>query len=170
MRDSCLTFSFIFRFCRSVPVSRAQDDAKAGSGEIIISEDNLLVVKGFNTKFLSELGPKMQIMLPKSAGAALATVVEVSSDTELRIKKEFAAEGSKSSSKIKEQIKEAKKNGRHGLSYKVLPFVDQRDMYAHVFQCLKEGGCIGIFPEGMFMSTSFIILKQYFSRWQSRSY
>lgn len=90
----------------------------------------------------------MQIVLPKSTGSALATVVEVLSDTELRIKKDFASEGSKGSTRIKEQFQEVQRTGKHGFSYKVLPFVDQRDMYAQVFQCLKEGGCIGIFPEG----------------------
>lgn len=37
---------------------------------------------------------------------------------------------------------------KDGLEYKVLPHVEQEDTYGAVFQRLKEGGTIGIFPEG----------------------
>jgi hypothetical protein len=52
----------------------------------------------------------------------------------------------------------------HGVEYKALPYIDQTkvcvgaiigrmtdtpaQMYSAVYQKLKEGGCIGIFPEG----------------------
>ncbi|KIJ44372.1 hypothetical protein M422DRAFT_252379 [Sphaerobolus stellatus SS14] len=132
----------------SIPVARAQDEAKTGSGEIWIDDDDHLLVRGEGTKFTSELSAKAQIMLPKSAGTALATVVEVISDTEVRIKKEFGGDSGKGTLRVREQVEEARQNGRRGLTYKILPFIDQKDMYANVFQCLKEGGCIGIFPEG----------------------
>lgn len=90
----------------------------------------------------------MQIMLPKSTGPALGTIVDVISDTQLRIKKEFGGDSGKVTLRIREQVEEARQAGLRGLPYKILPFVDQQDMYAHVFRCLKEGGCIGIFPEG----------------------
>lgn len=119
-----------------------------GTGEIWVSDDDPLLVQGESTKFLTELGPKMQIMLPKSTGPALGTVVDVISDTQLRIKKEFGGDSGKVTLRIREQVEEARQAGHRGLPYKILPFVDQQDMYAHVFRCLKEGGCIGIFPEG----------------------
>lgn len=131
-----------------VPVARAQDDAKQGMGQVWVSDDDPLLVQGHSTKFQTELGPKMQILLPKSTGPAIGTVVEVISDTELRIKKEFGGDSGKGTMRIREQVEEARGNGQRGLSYKVLPFVDQQEMYANVFKCLKEGGCIGIFPEG----------------------
>lgn len=34
------------------------------------------------------------------------------------------------------------------LSFKLMPYIDQHDMYGSVYKRLKEGGCIGIFPEG----------------------
>lgn len=90
----------------------------------------------------------MQLMLPKSTGPAVGTVVEVISDIQLRIKKEFGGDSGKGTLRIREQVEEARQAGHQGLSYKILPFVDQQEMYRHVFSCLKEGGCIGIFPEG----------------------
>ena len=34
------------------------------------------------------------------------------------------------------------------MKYKVLPKIDQKEVFTNVFQRLNEGGCIGIFPEG----------------------
>jgi glycerol-3-phosphate O-acyltransferase/dihydroxyacetone phosphate acyltransferase len=90
----------------------------------------------------------MQVMLSKAMGAIAAEVIEVISDTELRIKKEFGGESGKSTSKLREKVEEAKKDGKKGIAYRKLPFVDQQVMFKYVYQCLKEGGCIGIFPEG----------------------
>jgi glycerol-3-phosphate O-acyltransferase / dihydroxyacetone phosphate acyltransferase len=90
----------------------------------------------------------MQIMLPKSVNSALAEVAEIISDTELRVKKEFGGESGKGTARIRERIAEVRQEGQKGLEFKVLPFVDQQEMYRHVYQCLKDGGCIGIFPEG----------------------
>ncbi|KAI0709102.1 glycerol-3-phosphate O-acyltransferase [Earliella scabrosa] len=127
----------------SIPVVRAADDAKPGTGEISISEDDPCLVIGHGTKFTSEFTPKMQIMLPKSVGSSVAEVVEILSDTQLKIRKEFSG-----SAKIREKLSEAQAAGQQGLAYKRLPFVDQHEMYHHVYQCLTEGGAICIFPEG----------------------
>jgi glycerol-3-phosphate O-acyltransferase / dihydroxyacetone phosphate acyltransferase len=105
-------------------------------------------VLGEDTRFETELKPKMQIMLPKSAGLAAAEVVEVISDIKLRIKREFGGESGKGTSRIREKVGEARQAGKKGLEYKVMPFVDQSAMYRHVYRCLTDGGCIGIFPEG----------------------
>lgn len=131
-----------------VPVARAADDAKPGTGEIRLADDDPCLVLGHGTKFLTELAPKMQIMLPKSLNSALAEVVEVISDTEIRVKKEFGGESGKGSARFREKVKEAQAEGKNGLAFKKLPFVDQSEMYHYVYQCLKDGGCIGIFPEG----------------------
>jgi glycerol-3-phosphate O-acyltransferase/dihydroxyacetone phosphate acyltransferase len=87
-------------------------------------------------------------MLPKSVNFVLAEVAQVISDTEIRVKKEFGGDSGKGTVRIRERIAEVRKEGRKGLDFKVLPFVDQQEMYSHVYQCLKDGGCIGIFPEG----------------------
>jgi glycerol-3-phosphate O-acyltransferase/dihydroxyacetone phosphate acyltransferase len=91
----------------------------------------------------------MQIMLPKSLTSAAAEVAEVVSDTELKIKKEFAVEGSKITDKIREATE------TEGLEFRKLPFIDQQDMYRNVYDCLNRGGSIGIFPEGSSFLTDY---------------
>ncbi|KAI0721682.1 glycerol-3-phosphate O-acyltransferase [Cerioporus squamosus] len=127
----------------SIPVVRAVDDAKPGTGEITISEENPCLIIGYDTKFTTEFQPKMQIMLPRAVGSSVAEVVEILSDTQLKIRKEFSG-----IAKVRDKIKEAQAAGQQGLSYKRLPFVDQHEMYQYVYQCLTEGGAICIFPEG----------------------
>lgn len=146
-------FDFIFWLFNmltimSVPVARAADDAKPGTGFVSISPDDSCLVVGHGTKFTQEFKPKMQIMLPKTVNTAVAEVVEVISDTKLKIKREFGGESGKTTVRIREKVSELKNEGLEGLTFKTLPFVDQQQMYHHVYQCLKDGGCIGIFPEG----------------------
>jgi glycerol-3-phosphate O-acyltransferase/dihydroxyacetone phosphate acyltransferase len=81
-------------------------------------------------------------------------VVEVLSDTEVRIKREFGGESGKTTARFREAVKEAAEQQEKGIPFKNLPFVDQQEMYRHVYQRLKEGRCIGIFPEGV---SNFII-------------
>jgi glycerol-3-phosphate O-acyltransferase/dihydroxyacetone phosphate acyltransferase len=97
----------------------------------------------------------MQIMLPQSLNSAIAEVAEVLSDTELKIKREFGGESGKGTVRIREKISELQAEGTNGLEFKKLPFVDQQEMYRHVYRCLKERGAIGIFPEG---PSSFIFI------------
>ncbi|TCD69724.1 hypothetical protein EIP91_006491 [Steccherinum ochraceum] len=132
----------------SIPVARAADDAKPGTGLVYISEEDPCRILGIGTKFLSEFSPKMQVMLPKSVNSCVAEVVEVISDTEMKIKKEFGGESGKGTARILEKLKEMSAQGEKGFSFKKLPFVDQQEMYHHVYECLKASGCIGIFPEG----------------------
>ncbi|KAF5365754.1 hypothetical protein D9758_003306 [Tetrapyrgos nigripes] len=139
---------FLSRLMDSIPVSRAADDAKAGTGRVYLSEDDPCLVLGDGTKFLSEFEPRMQIMLPKSVNYCLAEVVEVISETQLRIKREFGGESGKGTARIREKIAELRAEGQTGLAFKTLPYVDQKDMYKYVYECLKRGGSIGIFPEG----------------------
>lgn len=131
-----------------VPVARAADEAKPGTGLVSLSPDDPCLVIGEGTRFKSEFTPKMQITLSKSVNSAMAEVVEVISDTKLRIKKEFGGETGKGTARIREKLAEVKAEGQDGLAFKTLPFIDQQEMYRGVYQRLKEGGCIGIFPEG----------------------
>ncbi|THH01424.1 hypothetical protein EW026_g1268 [Hermanssonia centrifuga] len=143
-----MAVGFFATLMSSIPVSRAADDAKPGTGRVSISKEDPCLVIGHDTKFLSEFTPKMQIMLPKSVNWALAEVVEVISDTELRIKKEFGGESGKGTVRIREKLAEVEAEGGRGLEFKKLPHVDQAEMYHYVYECLRNGGCIGIFPEG----------------------
>ncbi|KAG9125681.1 hypothetical protein FRC07_006651 [Ceratobasidium sp. 392] len=129
----------------SIPVARAADGAVAGTGLVSLSPDDPCLVIGTGTCFTKELAPRKQFLLPKSVGSVAAEVLEVLSDTEARIKREFGGEQGKSTARIREQVEMEEKAG---LTFKVLPHVDQQEMYGHVFKCLQDGGCIGIFPEG----------------------
>lgn len=113
-----------------------------------MSDDDPCVVVGHGTRFLEEFKPKMQIMLPKAVNSAVAEVVEVISGTELKIKKEFGGESGKGTARIREKLKELQAEGKQGFSFMKMPYVDQQEMYHHVYQCLTDGGCIGIYPEG----------------------
>ena len=148
----CLKLTGGLILCK-VPVARAADEAKPGTGLVSLSPDDPCLVIGEGTRFKSEFTPRMQIMLLKSLNSVTAEVVEVVSDTELRIKKEFGGETGKGTARIREKLAEAKAEGRNGLTFKKLPFIDQQEMYRGVYQRLKEGGCIGIFPEGRLQSS-----------------
>ncbi|KAG8864956.1 hypothetical protein FRB96_003544 [Tulasnella sp. 330] len=134
----------------SIPVARAGDYAKTGTGRIALSVDDPCLVIGYGTSFTEQLKPKMQLMFPKSVGSPVAEVLEVISDTEIRVKKEFAAgESGKKTAKITEKLNEVKStSGIDGLDYKTMPYIDQGTMYGEVYRRLTEGGAIAIFPEG----------------------
>ena len=51
--------------------------------------------------------------------------------------------------------------GLVGFEFKKLPHVDQGEMYHHVYECLKHGGCIGIFPEGLSASSCGVFRRGY---------
>ncbi|KAF7324814.1 Protein kinase domain-containing protein [Mycena kentingensis (nom. inval.)] len=133
---------FFARLIDSIPVARAADDAKPGTGRIRLSPEDPCLVIGEGTKFTSEFTPRMQIMLPKSLGSVAAEVAEVLSDTELKVKKEFSNDEGKCTGKIRDATENS------GIEFRRLPFVDQQDMYRHVYNALSGGGSIGIFPEG----------------------
>lgn len=120
---------------QSIPVVRAQDNLKPGKGKIFVDFDgDKLKIIGKGTKFTVETSTKGLIALPQSLGAA--EVVEILSDTELTIRKEF-----KDTQQIRTLLSK-------GTSYKAAHKVDQKEVYQRVFEHLSHGNCIGIFPEG----------------------
>ena len=121
----------------TVPVARPQDLAKEGKGKIYLNDRIMepLRIKGIGTEFTKQLEVGSQITLPNNVGSS--KVVEIISDTELIIKKEFKD--------LKALAMLAKPEGS---SYKCLPHVDQSQVYKAVFNTLNTGNCIGIFPEG----------------------
>lgn len=139
---------FFARMMDSIPVARAADSATAGAGVVWLSPDDPCLILGHETRFTAEFSPKMQIMLGKSLGSLIAEVSEVLSDTELKIKREFGGDSGKGTTRIRERTSELQQDGMKGVEFKKLPFVDQQEMYRNVYQCLNEGGNIGIFPEG----------------------
>ena len=121
----------------------------SGTGCIWLSPADPCLVLGEDTCFITQFAPRMQIMLPKCLNSLVAEVSEVISDTQLKIKREFGGESGKGTTRIREKVSELRQEGLKGLEFKRLPFVDQQEMYRYVYQCLKKGGSIGIFPEGV---------------------
>ena len=153
------------RIMQSIPVARAADSAKAGKGFISLHPSgDPLRLQGHGTAFKSQLQPKDQIMLPKACGHATVEVVQVISDTEVKVKKEIkdqraldmlrgkvpqpdTSKSAKSNAKAMDKVTHDLSEDK-GCKYSRLPFVDQTQMYAKVYEKLAEGGCLGIFPEG----------------------
>lgn len=143
------------KLMQSIPVARAADSAKAGKGTVSVhpSGDKLLL-QGHSSQFTKQLVVRGQILLPKATGYATAEVEEIISDTEVRIKKEFKDERAIEALKGKlpegpmDKKEGGKEPGMEGCKYQCLPYVDQTQMYASVYERLAEGGSLGIFPEG----------------------
>lgn len=122
-------------FLCAVPVIRPQDLAFAGKGRIQLlnRKSDPLRITGIDTQFRSQLNVRDAISLPKQLGSA--EVVEIISDTELIIKKEFK------DPKAIDLLAE-------GATFKCMPHVEQDSVYRCVHDELNRGQCITIFPEG----------------------
>lgn len=129
----------------AVPVERAQDMTRPGTGHIYLPnpKDEPLRLRGEGTQFLKECVPGGLIVLPSVGGksAASTEILEVVSDDELVIKREFKGNTALG------QLTGITPNGK-GTKYKTAPKVDQTEVYDAVFHRLNDGGCVGIFPEG----------------------
>lgn len=119
----------------SIPVHRAQDMLRPGTGKIYINfDENPLKVKGVDTKFTKECMHRGLLALPKSLGAC--EIDEIISDTELTLRKEFTRSDAVSTLLTR------------GSAFKVADKIDQKQVYQYVFDHLSAGNCVGIFPEG----------------------
>lgn len=130
----------------------------------MLDETDGHIVRGEGTKF-TDIKPRSQLLLPKSAGFAQAPIEEIISDTELRLKSEFTVPSKDGNSNVKATTRVRNYcTGKGGSEYKVLPHVDQEQTYGAVFDTLNKGNCIGIFPEGgSHDRTDFLPLKAGFS-------
>lgn len=152
---------FLARGIGTLPVARAMDNLKPGTGTIYlpdpINEPTLL--RGVGTNFE---GPGFEkdgtIALPTINGTShSAAIAEVRGPEELILKKPFKHRDAlgqltgrkdidndgKFSGDVSEQNPDFK-----GTKFKVAPHVDQTAVYQAVFKRLGAGGCVGIFPEG----------------------
>lgn len=130
-----------------------------------LSDDNPLLITGVDTKFTTQVKPNGQIVLPKCVNYATAPIAEVISDTELLLKSELSIPSKDGNSNIKATSRvRVQMKANEGLEYKLLPHVDQEQTFGAVFEELKRGGTIGIFPEGgSHDRTDFLPLKAGFS-------
>ncbi|KAF7864286.1 uncharacterized protein EAF02_010254 [Botrytis sinoallii] len=146
----------------AVPVGRALDMVKPGSGTIYLPDpiNDPLLIRGVGTKFD---GKEVQIggllVLPTMDGTAANTeIAEVISAEEMRLKKPFKGRNAMiqltgrtdidENGKFGDQSVKGTNEGFEGSKYKTAPKVDQTQVYDAVFDRLKGGGAVGIFPEG----------------------
>lgn len=148
----------------AVPVARALDSTKAGTGKIYLPDpdNDPFLIRGFGTQFEKEAQVGGLLVLPSVNGsAANAEISAIHSPEEIRLKKEFKGEvAMQQLTGRKDPIKQdhvdlKKANGNISLSqtfsgtaFKTAPKVDQSMVYDAVFERLETGGCVGIFPEG----------------------
>ncbi|KAI8988929.1 hypothetical protein BDB01DRAFT_574944 [Pilobolus umbonatus] len=128
---------FFARMISAIPVIRPQDLAKMGEGRIHLlnRKTEPCRITGIDTQFTRQLKARDSIILPKGAGQS--EVVEVISDTEIIIKREFKE------LKALEFLTKSE-----GTSYKCMPHIEQDSVYKCVHDELNNGRCITIFPEG----------------------
>ncbi len=122
-----------------VPVKRAQDSAKKGSGSVTVaaesSEDGVINVVGKGTKFSTELKVGDKIRFPKTALGI--KVASIENDEAMCIKVEDGVLDAIATQPFPEYV-----------TFDILQRVDQKEVFKNVLEKLASGGTIGIFPEG----------------------
>ena len=145
-------------------MARAMDSTKPAKGKIYLPDpiDDPTLIRGVDTDFEKECQIGGLIVLPSVNGtAASGEVLEIISGEEVRIKKEFKGVDPLRQLTGRTDIDERGKftNGGgggptrlvgdfQGIKFKTAPKVDQSKVYDAVFNRLKTGGCVSIFPEG----------------------
>mmetsp|Transcript_112056 Transcript_112056/g.323741 ORF Transcript_112056/g.323741 Transcript_112056/m.323741 type:complete len:679 (-) Transcript_112056:2143-4179(-) len=124
-----------------VPVKRAQDAAKPGTGKVVFSKQDfentkVLSVQGYDTKFTEQLGKKDKIR-PNGTAAAVK-VTEVVDDSTLLV----------DGTDIPEEEVDSIFGREEPVAFDILKHIDQKIVYEKVLDRLADGGCVGIFPEG----------------------
>ncbi|KAJ1673792.1 Glycerol-3-phosphate/dihydroxyacetone phosphate acyltransferase, partial [Spiromyces aspiralis] len=129
---------FYGRCLRGIPVERAADLAKLGTGSVRVPDPSQQPTRvvGIGTRFTSELKPNERIAI----GNASSRVVSVISDTELEVQ---APGFSNAGEKIVEAL-----SSKAGASFKCIPHLSYDQTYKAVYDRLNHGECVGIFPEG----------------------
>jgi glycerol-3-phosphate O-acyltransferase/dihydroxyacetone phosphate acyltransferase len=126
----------------ALPVARAMDNVRPGEGEIFLADPDgdTTLLRGRDVDF-TKLQVGSVIILPKARDESpeQQAIAGIIGPSELLLKAPFKA--SKAGEPLHDQL-------LTGISYEVLPHIDQSEMYDAVFRNLSDGGCIGIFPEG----------------------
>ena len=136
----------IARLSHAIPVIRAADRAKACDGKILSFDEASNVLTGEATcAFTTSVKKGEMIALKGMKKVAPLQVVEVESDTRVKVKPPVKPED------------EADGTGgqpttlvipTEGVSFKVIPKIDQSEIFGKTHDALCNGRCIGIFPEG----------------------
>lgn len=146
----------------AVPVGRAQDAAKPKEGLVYLPDpiNDPTLIRGVGTHFDTEAEIGGMIFLPSAKGQTSTSVdiAEINGPEEIRVKRPFKTklalfqltgrEDIDDSGKFTNQDHKGIKEGYQGTKYKLAPHIDQTKVYEAVFDRLRTGGCVGIFPEG----------------------
>ncbi|CAK0847133.1 unnamed protein product, partial [Prorocentrum cordatum] len=114
------------RAFNAIPVSRPQDMAFSGDGRVL--SDGTASLRGEGTRFTAQVEPGAQVSIKGHEDPYRVTAVISDTELQLACAVNASADG--------------------GETYKVFPKVDQSEMYDAVHKALREGKCLGIFPEG----------------------
>jgi glycerol-3-phosphate O-acyltransferase/dihydroxyacetone phosphate acyltransferase len=117
---------FLGRMAQVIPVKRPQDYVVNGTGTISIQGRS---VTGVSTLFSRELhiGDSVKIGV-RSMQKEAKVVAAIHSDTEATLAEDFSLVDNS--------------------SFSVMPKIDQNEVFQKVHEGLRDGRCIGIFPEG----------------------
>lgn len=127
------------KLCSAIPVKRAQDLLKMGTGVIYGDENDARVLRGKGTKFTTQCQEKGLIGLPNSLGNS--QILEIIDDEKLVLRKPFSSPRSEIEKRIQEKLKQ-------GTEFKIAPHIDNHIVFQNVFDHLNDGKVLGIFPEG----------------------
>jgi len=121
---------FLAKLFGAIPVERPQDIAAVGKGEFTITDhEGEYIVTGYGSEFKKQavVGDTL-----RPTGQPDFLIARIISDTEMIVKsnEDFTWESEKR------------------LTYKIAPKIDQSHVFKSVWDELKAGKCIGIFPEG----------------------
>jgi glycerol-3-phosphate O-acyltransferase/dihydroxyacetone phosphate acyltransferase len=146
----------------SVPVGRAQDAAKPAQGTVYLPDptNDPTLVRGVGTDFLKQAEVGGMLFLPSIKGQSGASVdiAQILGPEEVRIKRAFKGKLALTQLTARDDIDDngnltnvdlaGPKPGYQGTKFKLAPHIDQSMVYQAVFDRLRSGGCVGIFPEG----------------------
>lgn len=146
----------------SVPVGRAQDAAKAGQGTIYLPDPihDPTLIRGIGTDFVKQAEVGGMIFLPSTRGKTGLSIdiAKVLGPEEIRVKRPITGkipllqltgrEDVDEDGNLTDKLQKGPVEGFQGTKYKIAPHIDQTKVYQAVFDRLKGGGCVGIFPEG----------------------
>lgn len=146
-----------------VPVGRSQDKTSPAAGTIYLPDPvhDPTLLRGVGTNFGEGKGQTSgMVFLPpgKDTASVSSDIAEILGPEEVRIKRPFKGQLAMQQLTGRDDIDEHGKfknkdvkgaaPGYEGTKFKTAPHIDQTKVYEAVFSRIKNGGCVGIFPEG----------------------
>ena len=142
----------LLKMMHIVPVTRAIDRKKSGSGLIQTIDIDSLIVRGTDTKFCTEIkvldsvriiGVNQEINLPEVFNFVVEKIID---DKTIQIK--FNPEEIENVKKSDIFVNISETLIQFDSKFLILPKINQKDVFKETIDTLKENKIIGIFPEG----------------------